>query len=390
MKRLALLCALTFTACTAETPAPAPVRQSPIEMRYASWNDPKSLAQLIELENDPEGDAVPALIDALIAEALDGVAADADPKTRMLHLTWHIHAHFTSGTPVPSYSTRRALEQRTAECGGSSIILQMAARRLGFATRGVGFFGVPIQSAHTAVEVYWGDGWHYLDPSFGAFFTDDGTLEGQVLDIETVLRHRDVAAANAFYPNSAGRLGKDYTAPKPATLEDMFQKRQTAMPWSGDYEQFLPHTLAATVYGPESRLATRYAFEMTAAARRFGERDGASDDVGRTAGPDGSNVGSSLYFVGDFSSTHGILYAELTFAMTRLRPGQRFTWTAELVSGDAAKLEVEVRKAKVLTLTQEGKRVYLAAEALREEAEIKLSTARTERVLFDFHQFTAD
>lgn len=391
MKRLLLTgCVLALGACTAEPPAPARTQPDPTALRYASWNDPTSVEQLLALEKDPEAGDVPAMVDEILRSALEGVPGDADDKTRMLHLVWYIHTHFVSGTPEPSYTTRRAIEQRTAECGGSSIVLQLAARRLGFATRGVGFFGVPIQVGHTAVEVYWGDGWHYLDPSFGAFFTDDGTLGGDILDIETVLRHRDVSSANAFYPNAEGRLGKDYTAAKPATLAEMFHKRQTDMPWSGDYVLFLPNTLAATVYGPASLLETRYAFEVTQASIRIGEADGGIDDVLRTVGAAGHPVGSSLYFVGDLSSTHGILYGELSFVLQGLTPGRRLSWTAELVSGAAEKLDVEVRKAKVLSLVRDGKRVHVTAEALRDEAEITLTTARTERILFDFHHFTAD
>lgn len=390
MKRLLLGLPFILGACMTEAPAPAPTQPDPVALRYSAWNDSSSVEQLLELEKDPEADDVPEMIDEIIAAALEGLPADADTKTRMLHLIWYIHTHFVSGTPEPSYTTRRAIVQRTAECGGSSIVLQLAARRLGYATRGVGFFGVPIQLGHTAVEVYWDDGWHFLDPSFGAFFTDDGTLGGEILDIESVLRHRDVAAANAFYPNAAGRLGKDYAAPKPASLAAMFQKQQTDMPFSGDYALFLPNTIAATVYGPLSLLQTRFAFEVTTPATRFGLADASIDDVLRTVGPAGDNVGSSLYFVGDLSSTHGILYGELTFALAGLKPGRRVTWTAELVAGDAAKLDVEVRKATVLALVREGKRVHLTAEVLRDEAEIRLSTHRTERILFDYHHFTAD
>lgn len=390
VRRTALALALWLAACSGEKPAAAPTRPDPVALKYAAWNDPASVDQLLELEDDPLNGDVPEMIEELIAAALEGVPADAGAKTRMLHLIWYIHTHFVAGTPEPSYTTRRALEQRIAECGGSSIILQLAARRLGYPTRGVGFFGVPIQASHTAVEVYWDDAWHYLDPSFGVFFTDDGTFEGDIVDIETMLLQRDVGAANAFYPVAEGRLGRAYKSPKPATVAEMFGKTQIDLPFSGDYTLFLPHAVAASTYTPEAVLETEYAVDLAAGTYDIGAVDQSGSDITMHTGDSNRLDGASLAFVGDLSTTHGVLYGRVSFRLTGVEPGRRVTWVAHTLDDNIDRLDVEVRKAKVLALTRQGNQIRVVATALRDEVEINLSASRADRILFDAHRFSAD
>lgn len=388
----ALLAGGLVPACARDTVQPAATARvaesTTAPLLYAAWDDPASFDQLIALLDDPDAEALPGLVDDLIAEALEGVPAGADAKTRMLNLVWYIHTHFVSGVPEPSYTTSGALRQRVAECGGSSLALQLAARRLGFATRGVGHFGVPRQGGHTAVEVYWDDAWHYLDPSFGAFFTDDGTVAGDVLDFDTIHQQRLGAAANVFYADVPGRLGADYPYPKPATLGAMFGRSQVSQPGAGDYALFLPNTVAATVYAPDRVLETTYALAMTAPERRLGDHDGSIDDLALHRSDAGVYDGSSLYFVGDLSSSHGVLYGVLTFKLTGLTPGQTVTWEGDVLDGPPEAVRVEARKVMVGDVSRGPKRISLTATALRDEAEISLETDRRTRVLFDAHRFT--
>ncbi len=73
-----------------------------------------------------------------------------------------------------------------AACGGYSYVLRGLLEVLGAETRYANLLNIPNQGNHTGVEVRIGDSWAYFDPTFGAFFTDDGTAGGKTLSLRTV------------------------------------------------------------------------------------------------------------------------------------------------------------------------------------------------------------
>lgn len=73
-----------------------------------------------------------------------------------------------------------------AACGGYSYVLRGLLEALGADTRYANLLNIPNQGNHTGVEVHIGDRWGYFDPTFGAFFTDDGTAGGKTLSLRTV------------------------------------------------------------------------------------------------------------------------------------------------------------------------------------------------------------
>lgn len=75
-------------------------------------------------------------------------------------------------------------------------------------TRHAGMATVPAQGAHSVLEVFIpGQGrWGYFDPSRGAVFTRDGTLDGQVLSIQEVFFKPELVDEPGPIVPSAGRV----------------------------------------------------------------------------------------------------------------------------------------------------------------------------------------
>ncbi|MFZ2101878.1 MAG: hypothetical protein WAU86_15070, partial [Oricola sp.] len=74
----------------------------------------------------------------------------------------------------------------TAACGGYSYVLRGLLETIGAETRYANFYNIPNQGNHTGVEVRIGDRWGFLDPTFGAYFTVDGSPDGETLSVRQV------------------------------------------------------------------------------------------------------------------------------------------------------------------------------------------------------------
>lgn len=69
-----------------------------------------------------------------------------------------------------------------AECAGHVYFYRGLAAAVGLNTRLVNFYTIPAQLDHTAVEVLLDDGrWGFVDPTYGAIFTDTGHPSGKIL-----------------------------------------------------------------------------------------------------------------------------------------------------------------------------------------------------------------
>jgi hypothetical protein len=85
--------------------------------------------------------------------------------------------------PLP-VGVEAVLGQQAGICGETSLAFAEIMQALGYQTRRVAFYwhlanGAP--DAHTAVEIYYGGGWHYFDPTYDQYWSDPAT--GNVLSI---------------------------------------------------------------------------------------------------------------------------------------------------------------------------------------------------------------
>ncbi len=120
------------------------------------------------------------------------VAQIRDLKTSELNRMRYLNAWLATSmsliaTRAPT-SANDSLQLLEGSCGNKANVFADVAKALGYETRRISFFSVPIQLGHTAIEVMIEDEWIFFDPFIGVYFTD---LENRPLSI---------AAARKFYP----------------------------------------------------------------------------------------------------------------------------------------------------------------------------------------------
>lgn len=72
-------------------------------------------------------------------------------------------------------------------CGGYAYVMRAILEYFGVRTRNRDFMNIPQQGNHTAVEVeIEDDHWAFFDPTFGCFFTEDGSFESPALSLRQV------------------------------------------------------------------------------------------------------------------------------------------------------------------------------------------------------------
>lgn len=69
-------------------------------------------------------------------------------------------------------------------CGGYSYVLRGLLESEGIKTRYINFYNIPNQGNHTGVEAWINDRWAFLDPTFGAFFTENRHFESRIVDAQ--------------------------------------------------------------------------------------------------------------------------------------------------------------------------------------------------------------
>lgn len=83
-------------------------------------------------------------------------------------------------------------------CGGYTYVLSGLLESLGLQTRTVRLYNIPQQGNHVALEVKIADKWRFLDPTFGVFFTDDGTPEGELISLRELSKIKQINSNNVF------------------------------------------------------------------------------------------------------------------------------------------------------------------------------------------------
>lgn len=93
-----------------------------------------------------------------------------------------------SHAKLPRPTAGRSLGAQAGICTGAAVSFATIVHQFGFAVRSVNFYydDPPPSSTpdgHVAVEVEYGGGWHFFDPTFGQFWTD---ANGRVLSFADV------------------------------------------------------------------------------------------------------------------------------------------------------------------------------------------------------------
>lgn len=92
-------------------------------------------------------------------------------------------------------------------CVGYAYVAEGLAQSLGLRTRRANLYNIPNQGNHTAIEILVDGEWSFFDPTFGAFFTEDGTAGGDVLGLWELSREPDLSANVVQAEEIAGATG---------------------------------------------------------------------------------------------------------------------------------------------------------------------------------------
>jgi hypothetical protein len=92
------------------------------------------------------------------------------------------------GSRLPRPTANGALRTQAGICTGAAVTFGTIVHHFGLPVRSVNFYyddPAPLDApdGHVAVEVLYGGGWHFFDPTFGLFWTDSS---GKVLSITEV------------------------------------------------------------------------------------------------------------------------------------------------------------------------------------------------------------
>jgi hypothetical protein len=122
----------------------------------------------------------------------------------LLGINFQFPASWATGDPTAD----SILSLQAGICGQASITFAAIMTGLGYSVRSAQFYyatpsGNP--DSHIAVEVYYGGGWHFFDPTFGVYWADATT--GSVLSIDAVrskggaVEHKDDATFTNLVEN---------------------------------------------------------------------------------------------------------------------------------------------------------------------------------------------
>jgi transglutaminase-like putative cysteine protease len=96
--------------------------------------------------------------------------------------------------PLPVATPNGVLGVQAGICGDAVIAFAAIMQQLGYQVRSVQFyFDKPVPDNHIGVEVFYAGGWHYFDPTFGAYWSDSSSA---VLSIDAIragegVEHKD-------------------------------------------------------------------------------------------------------------------------------------------------------------------------------------------------------
>jgi len=151
---------------------------------------------------------------AVLDETLATIFQNAPPtlaEPSALRILAYIAQVFKSG-PSPVYlKTGTAVLQAKTNvnlCGSKALVMVALCRRVGFPAHRISMRNSVAIDEHIATEVHYDNAWHFMDPSFGAFFYTKKTYNGQgrILSLLELKTRKERAAHGLFV--GASRLWK--------------------------------------------------------------------------------------------------------------------------------------------------------------------------------------
>lgn len=112
------------------------------------------------------------------------------PAERAKRLNQAVYAFCETGaTPADMNDLFRRC---ATACDGYAYLLRGLLEVTGAKTRYVRLYNIPNQGSHVGVEIRIGNEWGFLDPTFGAYFTDNGEPEGNLLSLREIANRRSL------------------------------------------------------------------------------------------------------------------------------------------------------------------------------------------------------
>ncbi|PHS40016.1 MAG: hypothetical protein COA91_05150 [Robiginitomaculum sp.] len=143
--------------------------------------------------------------------------SDMPLEQRAARLNQAVYAYCQHGS-TPGH-INNLFENCKAACGGYSYVLRGVLEATGIRTRYVNLYNIPNQGNHTVVEVEIDGRWPFYDPTFGAYFTDNGQADGKPLNVEEVAYWEKETEIGDLVLQSK----KEKTDILTGTLSDMYQ-----------------------------------------------------------------------------------------------------------------------------------------------------------------------
>jgi hypothetical protein len=259
---------------------------------------------------EPLPNEQPAVLDTF----LDRVIPPGEPRSgerAVLRISAYLSQVHPSGPPEYYMKTgAEVLQSGQNLCGDKATAAVALCRHLGMPARRVIFDNMVAIDSHTAVEVYYNNGWHFTDPSLGAFFYSRPSYDGggEVLSLHE-LKANPQGERHAFFVGEA-RLwtgehdpGYRFEPLAPDFKPEPWQAFSPAQAYEKAFSVAFPHFRT-----PE--MMCSYPVEITVGEDGeawLGQPDGSSSDLthaGPRGGPFDRFSGTAILGQGDLTHVY--------------------------------------------------------------------------------------
>ena len=117
-------------------------------------------------------------------------ALPADSRARLVNFLTYRFCRNGNETPA---DLNELFKSCSTPCGGFAYVFRGLASVAGLSTRYGNLYNIPNQGNHVGVEVQVEDGsWSFYDPTFGAYFSETGDIQGRALGLHEITKSRSL------------------------------------------------------------------------------------------------------------------------------------------------------------------------------------------------------
>lgn len=325
--RASILAAVLTMACAPSSKPPA-TAEHVLPDNIIAAEDPASEEEQAEVER---------LLKQALAEAFDGAPKDLSHADRLKRLNWWVHTHTHLSNPEPPITLLNTLQERRGACGAVAWMFIEMAKRLGYPARARGIFCLPIQGGHVVAEVKYNGAWHLYDPTFGVYFTSDGSLDAPVVAYNHLEAFPEIGALNVFYPKAPGREGWYYPKEPYKTTAEMYQRQQPDYQKPlGSYDVFAANNCGSTAYEGNGLITLPMRWHMSGRSEyALGKLDGDSLDIIYQKNDEGVYDATSQYMLGKVGGSLGPLTVRHRYVIDGLARGERWRLRIDWLEGES-------------------------------------------------------